>query len=183
MSVVLKHSLEWNAMPDEAALQQARVRHRLRRADRYTSLCICAADALLEECPPSPETALITVSSFGPSATSFQTIEEILTLPEEEISPTKFSHSVENAACSYLGVAFELHGPVFALAGFDEATVELANQLAKILLEQGQAPEALVLNVVCESIVTRHAAEFYPERFPCGVTERVRGWHFIREDS
>ena len=78
MTVVLAQSLEWNTMPDEAALQQARVRHRLRRADRYTSLCICATDALLEERPPSPETALITVSSFGPSATSFQTVEEIL---------------------------------------------------------------------------------------------------------
>lgn len=166
-------------MPDEATLQQTRLRHRLRRADRYTSLCICAADALLGEDSPPPETALITVSSFGPSATSFQTIEEILDLPAEEISPTRFSHSVENAACSYLGVAFGLHGPVFALAGFDEAAVSSARQLAETLLEQSLAPEALVLNVVSESIVTRRAQEFYPERFPAGVAEQVRAWHYL----
>ena len=103
MPVVLNHSLEWDTMPEEAVLQQTRVRHRFRRADRYTSLCVCAADALFEGHAPSPDTALITVSSFGPSATAFQTIEEILDLPAEEVSPTKFSHSVENAACSYLG--------------------------------------------------------------------------------
>ena len=178
MQIILKNTVEWSTMPDEQALQQARLRHRLRRADRYTSLCICAADALLGDDKPSPETALITVSSFGPSATSFQTIEEILDMPAEEISPTRFSHSVENAVCSYLGVAFGIHGPVFALAGFDDASITAARKLAETMLEQGLAPEALVLNVISESIVTRRAKEFYPERFPAGIAEHVRGWHY-----
>ena len=179
MRILLHNSLDWKQLPDEAALQQARLRHRLRRADRYTSLCIAAADALLSGDALPPESALVTVSSFGPSETAFQTIEDILDVPAEEISPTRFSHSVENAACSYLGVAFGLHGPVFALAGFAEAAVANAQRLATTLLEQGLAPAALVLNVTCASIVTARAGEFYPERFPNGVPERVRGWLYL----
>ncbi len=180
MSVKLHNSLDWLRLPDESELQKARLRHRLRRADRYTSLCIAAADALLAGVELRPETALITVSAFGPSATAFQTIEDILDVPAEEISPTRFSHSVENAACSYLGVAFGFHGPVFALTGFDEEAVCSAQQLAQTLLARGLAPSALVLNVTCASIVTERAQEFYPERFPTGVMERVRGWYYIR---
>ena len=183
MRVVLHKSLDWRQLPDESALQQARLRHRLRRADRYTSLCIAAADALLEGTELLPETALVTVSSFGPSETAFQTIEDILDVPAEEVSPTRFSHSVENAACSYLGVAFGFHGPVFALAGFEQAAVENANQLAQTILEQGLAPSALVINVVCASIVTAHAHEFYPQRFPHGVSERVRAWLYLTDDK
>lgn len=171
-------SIDWSELPDDSALLQARLRHRLRRADRYTSLCIAATDALLEGCEPLPETALITVSAFGPSETAFQTIEDILDVPAEEVSPTRFSHSVENAACSYLGVAFGFHGPAFALAGFAPETVDQARQLAQTLLEQRLAPAALVLNVTCASIVTARAAEFYPARFPAGVSERVRGWYY-----
>ncbi|MBR4124837.1 MAG: beta-ketoacyl synthase chain length factor [Victivallales bacterium] len=179
MFAVLHNSLDWTQLPDEQALQKARLRHRLRRADRYTSLCIAAADALLEGNELHLETALVTVSSFGPSETAFQTIEDILDVPAEEVSPTRFSHSVENAACSYLGVAFGFHGPVFALAGFNEASVATAQQLAKTLLEQNLAPAVLLLNVTCSSIVTAHAKKYYPERFPDGISERVRGWYYI----
>lgn len=160
-------------------MQQVRLRHRLRRIDRYTSLCIAAAEALLEGAEPNPQTTLVTVSSFGPSETAFQTIEDILDVPAEEVSPTRFSHSVENAACSYLGAAFGLHGPAFALAGFDPATVDNAQRLVQTILEQGLTPAAMLINVVCASIVTARAQEFYPQRFPNGVPERVRAWFYI----
>ncbi len=177
----LHNSLDWNELPDDGALLEARLRHRLRRADRYTSLCIAATDALLEGARPSPQTALITTSSFGPSETAFPTVEAILDVPAAEGPPTNFSPSVENAACSYLGVAFGFHGPVFALAGFDKASVASANRLAVTLLEQGLAPEALVLNVTCRSIVTDCAKTYYPERFPDGVQEHVRAWRYVKE--
>ena len=177
----LYNSLCWDDLPDDLTLRQARLRHGLRRADRYTSLALAATDELLGNWPPSPLTALITISAFGPSDTAFQTIEDILDVPAEEISPTKFSHSVENAVCSYLGVAFGFHGPVFALTGFHRENVSLARRLAVILLEQGLAPEALVLNIACNSIVTSRAREFYPEVFPEGVREHVRAWHYVKK--
>ena len=179
VGVVLHKLLDWEQLPDAQALQQVRLRHRLRRIDRYTSLCIAAAETLLEGTEPNPQTALVTVSSFGPSETAFQTIEDILDVPAEEVSPTRFSHSVENAACSYLGEAFGFHGPVFALAGFDPTVVDNAMQVAQTILEQGLAPTAMLINITCASIVTARAQEFYPQRFPNGVPERVRAWLYI----
>lgn len=167
----------WSAetSPDETLLAEVRRRHRLRRADRYTCLCAYAIDQLLEKSQVSipRETALITASVFGPSATSFQTVMDILDVPAEEISPTTFSHSVHNAVNAYLGIGFDMHGPAYALTGFDENLRENAVRLAEAIIQQGDAPAAIVVAVEADSIVTEAARVFYPEKFGNEFHERL----------
>lgn len=160
---------EW---PEELLLA-TRKKYRLRRADRYTTLCICAADQLLQGATLPADSALITVSAFGPSATSFQTVMDILDVPAEEISPTTFSHSVHNAAAAYLGIAFGLHGPTYALTGFQPDLRENALTLAESLVMLHRAPHALVIAVEAQSIVTDAAHPCYPEKYPAPLQETL----------
>lgn len=165
---------ESNTSPDETLLSETRRLHRLRRADRYTCLCAYALDQLLAGRMELPrETALITASAFGPSATSFQTVMDIFDVPAEEISPTIFSHSVHNAANAYLGIAFDLHGPAYALTGFNKSLRSNALELAEAIVKSGDAPAALVVAIEADSIVTDAASVCYPEKFPTKFHERL----------
>lgn len=160
---------EWS----EEFLLATRKKYRLRRADRYTTLCICAADQLLQGMTLPSDSALITASAFGPSATSFQTVMDILDVPAEEISPTTFSHSVHNAAAAYLGIALDLHGPTYALTGFHPDLRENALALAESLVTLHRAPYALVIAVEAQSIVTDAAHPCYSDKFPASLQETL----------
>ena len=106
----------------------------MRRPDRLTQLALAATEHLA----PLPgeggnDTALLTVTAYGPATTTERVLDDILDFPEEEILPTGFSHSVINAAASCLGAAHGLHGPVFAMTGFEDPFYE-AVELARALL-------------------------------------------------
>lgn len=160
--------------PAENLLAETRRRHRMRRADRYTCLCAYALDQLLAEALALPrDTALITASAFGPSETSFQTVMDILDVPAEEISPTTFSHSVHNAANAYLGIAFNLHGPAYALTGFDSCLRQNAIELAETIVKNGDAPAAIVMAIEADSIVTKAASTYHPEKFSAPFHETL----------
>ena len=149
-------------------------RRGLRRADRYTVLAAAAAFRLAEEAgsalPPGDETALLTVTGFGPHATVFATLDDILDYPEDEILPTGFSHSVHNAAASYLCSALGIRGPVFALNGMENSFYE-ALGLAAVLLELQMARAVLLVGVEEQGLLPAHAPAFAPERFRTDMAE------------
>jgi len=120
----------------------------IRRADRYTAMIINAAVNGLAQAnvafPLGDKTALLVVSAFGPSRTTFSMIDEIIEYPENEILPTKFSHSVLNAALSYLALVAGVQGDNYALCGFDDAFFD-AVVLADSLLRNDRIEQVLLV--------------------------------------
>ena len=159
----------------EAELKRVRTEYGLRRADRLTSL---AAAALHQACPDNfphgfpADTGLVTISSFGPHKTVFAMLDDILDFPEDQILPTKFTHSVHNAVTSYLGTLLGLHGPAFALTCFESPVFELL-ETAWTLLSSGMCRQVLALAVEERGLLTAEATQMCPAVFPAEPCEAV----------
>ena len=144
-----------SGVPEREELVALCRKYGLRRPDRLTQLTLAA----VERVAPLPsegetDTALITVSSCGPTATTEKVLDDILDYPEEEILPTGFSHSVINAPASCLGAAYHLHGPTFALTGFEDPFYEAVG-LARALLSGGVCRRVLIVAGDEESLTSR----------------------------
>ena len=147
-----------SGVPDRKELVSLCSKYGLRRPDRLTQLALAAVECLT----PLPwageaDTALITVSSCGPATTTEKVLDDILDYPEEEILPTGFSHSVINAAASCLGAAHHLHGPTFAMTGFEDPFYEAA-ELAQALLS-GDVCRRVLIVAADENSLTSRAME------------------------
>ena len=93
---------------------------RVRRADRLSKIAVfAAADALADAQIPAEldrsRIGLIVASALGTHATTFQFLDEILTYGDAGVSPTVFSHSVQNAPAAYIASVLDLRGPVLTL--------------------------------------------------------------------
>lgn len=97
------------------------------------------------------------MTAYGPAVTNCRVLDDILDYPEDQILPTCFSHSVLNAASSYVGAALRLHGPAFAIAGFEDAFRE-AVDLARTLLA-GKCCRRVLVIAADEKSMTSEAAE------------------------
>ena len=140
----------------------------LRRADHFTALATTAIKLTFPEQFPSflpADTGLIVTSSFGPHRTVFAMLDDILDYPEDQMLPTKFSHSVQNAVVSYLGTILGLKGPAFAISNFESPLVE-ALKLADTLLAANLCPKLLLLAIEEHALLTQSLPTLYPERFP-----------------
>lgn len=129
--------------PDQAATVALCRKYGLRRLDRLTTMAVYTADKLMDGIP-GDDTALITVSGYGPIKTTVQVVNDILDYPEDEILPVGFSHSVVNAAASYVGLTRKIHGATLALTGFDDPFFE-AVQLGRTLLSTGRCRRVLLI--------------------------------------
>ena len=168
----LKTACILEGIPEED-LKAVRTGFGLRRADRLTTLAAAAVrKALPDDFPHGlpPETGLLTFSSFGPHRTVFAMLDDILDYPEDQILPTKFTHSVHNAVTSYLGTLFRLHGPAFALTGFASPVFELL-ETAETLLSGGLCQEVLAVAVEERGLLTEEATQMCPAVFPTEVPE------------
>ena len=140
----------------------------LRRADHFTALATTAIKLTFPEQFPSflpADTGLIVTSSFGPHRTVFAMLDDILDYPEDQMLPTKFSHSVQNAVVSYLGTILGLKGPAFAISNFESPLIE-ALKLADALLTANLCPQLLLLAIEEQALLTQIMPMLYPERFP-----------------
>ena len=152
----------------EADIKAVKSRCDLRRADRFTALATTAIKLTFPEQFPSflpPDTGLIVVSSFGPHRTVFAMLDDILDYPEDQILPTKFSHSVQNAVVSYLGTILGLKGPAFAISNFESPLAE-ALKLAETLLAAKLCDQLLLLAIEEHALLTQALPTLYPERYP-----------------
>ena len=152
---------------DEETLRQVKSKYGLRRADRFTLLAATAVQmAFLTSFPNilNADAGLITVSSFGPHKTVFATLDDILDYPEDQILPTKFSHSVHNAVTSYLGTILKIKGPAFAVTNFDSPLKE-AFSLAETLLDTGMCEQLLLVAVEEKGFLTENMLPLWEERY------------------
>ena len=154
-----------NGEPDRDALMKLCRKYALRRPDRLTQLALSAADVLTDVVFSDGHTALITVTSYGPACTTCRVLDDILDYPEEEILPTGFSHSVVNAAASYIAASLKIHGPTFALAGFEDPFFEAAD-LARVLLSCGQCRRVLIVAADENSLISDAAERTRTSSFP-----------------
>ena len=145
--------------PEREELMALCRRFGLRRPDRLTQLALAAAARLADAGASlgGDETALLTVSAYGPAATTSRVLDDILDFPEDEILPTGFSHSVVNAAASYISAAFGIHGPTFAFIGFEDPFREAADW-ARTMLSDGLCRQVLIV-AADETSIPSHAAE------------------------
>ena len=121
---------------------------KVRRADRLTKMAVfSAADALSDAGLPSGldrrRIGLVVATAFGSHATTFEFLDEILTYGDAEVSPTVFSHSVQNAAAAYVASVLDLQGPVMTLTQVHFA-FHHALLLARQWLVAGQCDHVLV---------------------------------------
>ena len=156
----------------EEELKATRAKYGLRRADRFTSMAIAAIDHALEE-KPRQDCALITATCFGPHKTVFATLDDILDYPEDQILPTKFSHSVHNAAASYISSALKIQGPSFAISGFENIEKQ-AISLAGTLLDAAMAGNVIVVVIEEAGLLTETAHTLLPERFKNKIDEIIK---------
>lgn len=137
----------------------------LRRLDRITQLSLAAADALTESLAGCESVALITVTSYGPAVTTCKVLDDVLDFPEEEILPTGFSHSVLNAAASYVGTCLKIHGPTFAIAGFEDPFRE-AVELGQSLLAGKRCRKVLIVAADENGLISRTTEELRQSQIP-----------------
>ncbi len=123
------------------------VLRRLRRADRFTLLAAVAArDAFIDANlgSASPERiGLVVATALGPHVTTFRFLDEILTHGDQGGSAITFSHSVHNAAASYIATLLGLQGPAMTVAQTDFAFHE-GLILAAAWLATGRCDHVLV---------------------------------------
>jgi 3-oxoacyl-[acyl-carrier-protein] synthase II len=107
------------ALDDRTALRTAR------RADRLTRMAVLAAGDALRECPvpiaDRSRVGLLFATALGPHPTTFRFLDDILEYGDAAPSPTTFSHSVHNAAASYVAMALDIRGPTLTLTHFSFA--------------------------------------------------------------
>ncbi len=133
-------------IPAEALSDKA-VLAKLRRADRFSQMAVLAAWDALHDSGVRVEdpgrVAVILATAFGPHVTTFKFLDDILNFGDAGTSPTTFSHSVHNAAASYVALALGLRGPALTLAQFSFPFHE-ALRLADCWLAEDRCDYALV---------------------------------------
>ena len=104
------------AITDKQVLKEAR------RADNLSKMATLAAfDALTDSNIPKPnrqKLGVILATAFGPHVTTFSFLDDILTYGDAGVSPTLFSHSVHNAATSYIALNLQTRGPTLTMTQF-----------------------------------------------------------------
>ncbi|MBF0593864.1 MAG: beta-ketoacyl synthase chain length factor [Candidatus Omnitrophica bacterium] len=119
-----------------------------RRAGRFDRMAILAGlDALNDAGIKVQDTpsaiGLILATSLGPHVTTFRFLDDLINFKEQDVSPTLFSHSVHNAAASYLSLLAGIRGPTLTVTRFTFAFRE-AVTLAHAWLEQKRCAYVLV---------------------------------------
>ncbi|MBF0387216.1 MAG: beta-ketoacyl synthase chain length factor [Candidatus Omnitrophica bacterium] len=132
----------------EVALKDPALAKDARRAGRFDRMAILAGlDALKDAGPQSTahssSIGLILATGLGPHVTTFRFLDDMISFKEKDVSPTLFSHSVHNAAASYLSLLAGIRGPTLTVTRFSSAFQE-ALTLAQAWLEQKRCDYVLV---------------------------------------
>ena len=150
----------------QGVLEDKSFGRKVRRADRFAKMAVLsAADALRDAgLPPGLDRrriGLVVASALGSHATTFEFLDEILTYGDTDVSPTVFSHSVQNAAAAYVASALNIQGPVMTFTQVHFA-FHHALLLARQWLASGQCDHVLVggadelgavMRFICRSIL------------------------------
>ena len=106
----------------QETLADASLSKKIRRADRFSRMAVLSAvDAYRDSAISVDEReklGIIHATAFGPHTTTFSFIDDILDYSDANVSPTKFSNSVHNAAASYVSAILDSRGPTVTLTQF-----------------------------------------------------------------
>jgi 3-oxoacyl-[acyl-carrier-protein] synthase II len=135
------------AVPPDV-LSDKTVLAKARRADRFTRMSVLAAWDALQDSGMAASVdrtrlGVIVATALGPHATTFGFLDGILDFGDAAVSPTAFSHSVHNAAASYIAMTLDVRGPTLTLTHFDFAFHE-AVSLARTWLAANRCDAVLV---------------------------------------
>ena len=133
---------------DKETLTDRSVLRKSRRADRFSKMALLAAwdaahDSSLDLETQAGSLAVILATGFGPHQTTFDFLDEIITYGDGNVSPTVFSHSVHNAAASYIALALNSRGPTLTLTRYAFSFQE-ALLLAQCWIDQRRCRNVLV---------------------------------------
>ncbi len=108
---------------EQEAITDKTVFKRMRRADRFSKMAVLAAWDAMEDCgisiePRKESLGIIVATAFGPQVTAFKFLDDIIDYGDASVSPTIFSHSVHNAAASYIASAIGSRGPTLTVTRF-----------------------------------------------------------------
>ena len=139
------YAVEEKTITDKAVLKK------MRRADRFTKMAVLAAwdavkDSGIEIDGGGASLGIILATAFGPQVTAFRFLDEIIDHGDASVSPTLFSHSVHNAAASYVATALDNHGPTLTVTQFG-LSFHQALILARAWLHEGRCENVLVGSV------------------------------------
>jgi 3-oxoacyl-[acyl-carrier-protein] synthase II len=135
------------AVEDETVRDKAVLKN-MRRADRFSKMAVLAAwdamrDGGAEVGEEGASLGIIVATAFGPQVTAFRFLDEIIDYGDGNVSPTLFSHSVHNAAASYIASALGNHGPTLTVTQFD-LSFHQALILARAWIQEGRCENVLV---------------------------------------
>ncbi len=113
------HHVAPETLQDRVALKK------LRRADRFSKMSALAAWDAAGNTASQPQATgaqrgIIVTTAFGPHRTTFEFLDEILDFGDCAVSPTKFSHSVHNAAAAYIAMMLDSRGPACTVTDFQQ---------------------------------------------------------------
>lgn len=133
---------------DKSILKDKETLNGMRRADRLSRMATLAAvdaheDAACGTADDRTRLGIVVATALGPHVRTFGFLDDILDYGDAAVSPTTFSHSVHNAAASYVATALDCHGPVVTLTDFDFAFHQ-ALTTARCWLEGGRCDRVLV---------------------------------------
>ncbi|MEI3039345.1 MAG: beta-ketoacyl synthase N-terminal-like domain-containing protein [Victivallales bacterium] len=129
----------------------------LRRADRYTAIAVAAAQEAAQDSPwrgKLPEDTGVIVAGFpGPHNTTAAFLDELLDYPEDQVLSAAFTHSVFNAAASYIALVLGVRGPEFSVTGVDDLLYE-AFASADSMFRTGYCRRILLVTVLEKGVLT-----------------------------
>ena len=139
------YSVGENTIKDRAVLKN------MRRADRFSKMAVLAGfDAVRDSGVATGEggasLGIILATAFGPQVTAFRFLDEIIDYGDSNVSPTLFSHSVHNAAASYVASVLGNRGPTLTVTQFGLSFQE-ALILARAWIQEGRCENVLVGSV------------------------------------
>lgn len=159
---------------DPARIAEVKKRCGIRRADRYTAMMVAAAleavkDAGFEGGLPE-DTGVMVASFLGPHQTTGVFLNELLEYPEDQVLSTAFSHSVFNAAASYVAMVLGIHGPEYSITGIDDIFYE-GFASADSMLRTGYCRRMLCVTAFDKGVLTdtlEHIGFPMPEEYALG---------------
>ena len=121
----------------------------IRRADIFAKMAVSASQKACSENTfhdKDTNASIIVATLFGPHVTTFKFLDNLLDYSDSGVSPTTFSHSVHNAAASYIATNLGIMGQSLTITSFNDPFKQ-ALVLADAWLDLKQVQKVLVCYV------------------------------------
>lgn len=112
----------------------------LRRLDHFSAMALLGACLSLEdaglEAKDMENAGLIVATGYGASRTTFAFLDSFLDNGDSASQPTRFSHSVHNAAAAHISMKLGIKGPSLTISQFDLSFISAMITARQWLMEK-----------------------------------------------